>query len=196
MFRQWLAHYRILYTWLGIALWSLADNESSFTFGRPANRYDTRPQRERPVDRDGKRKSYISAWGLFQYNKGAWQGLARRKSYLGNVAAGPDYLGDQMPEDASVRDEIWIPIRRYWILYNHLRSQGYRDPHGLAMSIRVLHSGSGRLREWLTFWRPGHSAYRAYQAWMASDAEYSDWARDHRGIWSQFNTAIRQIWQT
>jgi len=75
------------------AILSLAHNESGGTFiiGLPANNFDTRPSSERPrVERGSRYDQYprdtggdgiqdvITAWGLFQFNKGAWQRLSGR----------------------------------------------------------------------------------------------------------------------
>ena len=186
--REWLSSLGILRTWLGVALWSLARNESHWGIGKPAGSYNTRPASQRGGDH------YTSAWGIYQYNRDAWRGLAERKSYLGDQAVAPASVASQMPHDATVAEELWYPIRRYWLLWNHLYSTGRTDPLGLALSVRVLHSGSGRMGDWLRYWQPGTNARSAYVRWMRANTEHGKWARDHVDIFQQFNDAISDIW--
>lgn len=159
-------------TTLGAALWALAQNESSHQQGRPANTYNM-------LDRSDRRgASLITAWGMFQYNRDAWRGLSEEKSYLGDRAAAQG-TGEELPQDASEFAELWFPIRRYWLLYDTLVKGGRRDPLGTVISVRALHSGSGRLRSWLRVYRPGVSAVRAAREWAAQDSESGRWAASH-----------------
>jgi hypothetical protein len=185
-FGEWLLELllRALGLWgtaTGIAMWSLAHNESRARVGRPTSTYNTLPEQER-----GGAK-YVSAWGLWQYNRDAWRGLWEPKDYLGGatVAAG---ARQSQPYEATVVQEVYWPIRRYALLAQYLQTTGRNDPLGTAISIRVLHSGSGRLRDWLRVYRPGDNAQRAWSEWSRT----SEWARSHNDIFEQFESAQRR----
>lgn len=165
---------------IAVTMMALAENESSAKLRRPARSFENRP----PGQRHG--RSRITAWGPLQYNMGAWQGLWDTKSYLGGHAAasGPMQLA---PWEATDFESIALPTQRNVLLMRHMYNQGYRDPAGMYAAVRILHSGSSRLRNWLNHYRPGDNTARSWRTWS------HPWGAEHNDIWSQAQAEIRAL---
>lgn len=170
------------------AILSLAHNESGGTFiiGLPANNFDTRPSSERPrVERGSRYDQYprdtggdgiqdvITAWGLFQFNKGAWQRLSReRRGDVDPDLASPvaPRTANQNPWDATSWEELAYPILWYARIFEQAKRLGAPDL-AAARAIRVYHSGPAYWQryadigestgDWERAWRESYSADRA-----------------------------------
>lgn len=147
---------------VGVIL-SLAHNETggSFVFALPANNFDIRPPEERPRIEQGSRydqypsggdgvQDLISAWGIFQYNRGAWQRLARERrgdvdgDLSAPVSARPAH---QNPWDATAWEELAYPIAWYARIFEQAKREGAPDL-AAARAIRVYHSGPAHWRRY------------------------------------------------
>lgn len=110
---------------------NLARGESGCRLGRAADIYDTRPAAERPKQRSktGKLrlKKYISAWGIFSWNRDCLQSVTHDK---------------RLPHDLTVEEELRIPIDKYLSLWNEAMkvARCHRDA---ALAIRYWHALPG-----------------------------------------------------
>ena len=151
----------------------LADNESGAEFYRPANSFDPRPIAERPAG-----KSRITAYGVYNWNKGAWAGLAERKSYLAegaNAPSMPEEFEDQWPWQATPYQQIAWPIDRYAKIFATILADG-GTPLDAAMGIRVWHSGSGRFRTYRRLIKQGG---HMPEMWPGMRSSSPDWYDEH-----------------
>lgn len=90
------------------ALIVLGRNESGLMLGRPADLFDVRPPAERgPGNNRGRGR--ISAYGLFQWNTGAWQGFTGRSEEAYEV---------------STADEVALPVKVYTKLWREVLANG------------------------------------------------------------------------
>jgi hypothetical protein len=176
---QWLSHIGERRTWAGAGILSLARNESRAIMARPANNYDMSPGTD----------DLITSWGMFQFKRSAWRGLAESKWYQGGEPVAPPHVAHQLPQDATPQEEVAYPVERYRRLVEVLKARGYPNGLGMAVSIRVLHSGSGRLSQWLDTWRPGDDPVDAFERWARS----SEWADEHFDIFDQIAAAKRDL---
>lgn len=110
----------------------LAQTESGAMFARPANIFDARPESQRP---SGKR--LITAWGVFQFNRGAWRGLKG----VSNTA---------YPWNSTPVEEISLPVQKYASLFSEVISVGGGQINA-AKAIRIWHIGPAIHRIWLRF---------------------------------------------
>lgn len=128
----------------------LAKTESGGMFARPANTFDARPKGQRPAG-----KNLITAWGAFQFNRGAWQSL-------------PGVARSEFPWDSTPYDEINRPILNYMKLFSNIVKSGgseidaargirlwHRTPAGYA-----LYLSRGKRSGFLVAWRQIDSSHR------------------------------------
>jgi hypothetical protein len=110
--------------WLGdvfvITVRHLSETESGGLFARPANTFDARPQSQRPAG-----KPLITAWGAFQFNRGAWQSL-------------PEVPSTESPWESTPYDEIARPIRKYAELFADVLGATGSDLDA-ARGVRLWH---------------------------------------------------------
>ena len=137
--------------WLA-GLLALAINESRAMIGRPANNFNALP----PSERGG--ESLITAWGIWQYNRDAFRGLAEPKSYLQPQDIVPDYMGaravqhydDAMPWQCTTAQEVDYPIvRAIGVAQKVFATTSGADAQSAYRGLRAVHSGSSRLRHLL-----------------------------------------------
>ncbi|HEV8241947.1 MAG TPA: hypothetical protein VGS57_21460 [Thermoanaerobaculia bacterium] len=129
----------------------LARTESTARFGLPANVFDARPA----AARGG--KPLITAWGAFQFNRGAWRAL-------------PGVSPTAEPWDCTAVEEIARPIRRYAELFRAVAAAG-GDPRDGARGIRLWHVTPAGFRAFLNRGRTGGFA----AAWQQVPAERRRW---------------------
>ena len=115
----------------------LVHNESGGRFALPANIFNVLPSDQRGG------KSYISAWGAFQWNRDAWRSLSGRRA-IGPVTPTPD----AMPWDCTPEQELLWPVRRYAELWNQVRSAGGTSQDG-TYGVLLWHRGPVYFNEWL-----------------------------------------------
>lgn len=168
---------------LTITMMALAENESSAKLRRPARSFENRE----PGHRHGRGR--ITAWGPFQYNYEAWQGLWEDKSYLGGRAAARGPI-QRAPWEASDVQSVQLPARRNELLMRYMLARGYRNPWGFYVAVRTLHSGSSRLRSWLAHYQPGDNPLEKWRSWA------HPWRAEHDDIWQQARTEITRLCQT
>jgi hypothetical protein len=101
----------------------LATTESGAMFARPADNR-VRPFNILPESQRGG-KAYISAWGVFQFNRGAWRAL-------------PGVAKTAFPWDSTPDEEIARPIRKYAALFAEIRRSGGTQIDA-ARGIRLWH---------------------------------------------------------
>ena len=105
----------------------LAQTESGAMFGRPANIFNALPSAQRQG------KPFISAWGVFQFNRAAWRSLR-------GVAS------TASPWDSTPHEEIARPLQKYAELFAEVRAAGGTELDA-AGSIRLWHiTPTGYLR--------------------------------------------------
>lgn len=127
----------------------LAQTESGGMFARPANKFDARPQTQRPADRP-----LITAWGALQFNRDAWRSL-------------PDVAATAFPWDSTPYEEIARPIFKYAELFSDVLGAGGTDLDA-ARGVRLWHRTPAGYRQYLNNgWRLGFSA-----AWRQVDANH------------------------
>ncbi|QGZ90771.1 peptidoglycan-binding protein [Microcystis aeruginosa] len=125
----------------------LAHTESKGIFARPANIFNILP----PSQRQG--RPYISAWGVFQFNRDAWRSLAG----VSQTA---------FPWDSTPDEEIARPIRKYAELFSQVTRAG-GSPIDAARGIRLWHMRPALYRSYFTSGqRQGFSS-----AWQRVDQE-------------------------
>lgn len=120
----------------------LAQTESGAMFGRPANIFNALPTAQR------RGKSLITAWGAFQFNRGAWRSL-------------PGVAPTAFPWDSTPYEEIARPIQKYAELFAQVRAAGGTEIDA-ARGIRLWHITpvgysrylkTGRQRGFLVAWQ-------------------------------------------
>ncbi|HIK33001.1 MAG TPA: DUF882 domain-containing protein [Oscillatoriales cyanobacterium M59_W2019_021] len=127
----------------------LATTESGAMYARPANIFNVLP----PSQRGG--KPYISAWGVFQFNRDAWRSL-------------PGVANTAFPWESTPSEEITRPIRRYAELFAEVRRAG-GTPIDAARGIRLWHmQPNGLYKPYLR--RGKQSGFSA--AWQQVPAKY------------------------
>lgn len=99
------------------AVIALLRNESGARMGLPANSFDARPESQRGGG------ALITAWGAFQYNRGAWH----RESGV-----------QQEPWDAGPVDEVKVPMRKYLDVWTRAKDAGAPDAYA-ERAIRLWH---------------------------------------------------------
>lgn len=97
----------------------LAQTESGATFALPANIFNTLP----PGQRGG--APYISAWGVFQFNRDAWRNL-------------PGVAASAFPWDCTPREEIQRPLEKFASLFHQVLSAG-GNTLDAARGVRLWH---------------------------------------------------------
>jgi hypothetical protein len=120
---------------------SLAYSESRGTYALPANIFDARPRSARPAG-----KALITAWGVFNFNRGAWTGIvpaaerAGRRSFLAQGEAGCSTRGGCVQAwDCTPEEEIARPIAKYAELWLELRAAGATELQA-ARGVRLWHA--------------------------------------------------------
>ncbi|MDY7016339.1 MAG: peptidoglycan-binding domain-containing protein, partial [Cyanobacteriota bacterium] len=101
----------------------LAKTESGATFARPADN-NVRPFNVLPKAQRGG-KAYISAWGVFQFNRDAWRSL-------------PGVSNSAFPWESTPYEEIARPLRKYAKLFAEIRRAGGTAIEA-ARGIRLWH---------------------------------------------------------
>ena len=101
----------------------LATTESGAMFARPADNR-VRPFNVLPRGQRGG-KPYISAWGVFQFNRDAWRGL-------------PGVSKNAFPWESTPYEEIIHPIRKYAKIFSDVRQAGGTELDA-ARGIRLWH---------------------------------------------------------
>lgn len=127
----------------------LAQTESGARFGLPANRFDARPQAERPPG-----KPLITAWGAFQFNRDAWRSL-------------PGIAPTAFPWDSTPHEELMRPIARYARLFFDVLVAGGVDLDA-ARAVRLWHRSPKAYRQYLANGR----AQGFSSAWQLVDARH------------------------
>ncbi|MHC4400523.1 MAG: hypothetical protein ACYTG0_12670 [Planctomycetota bacterium] len=154
------------------ALLSLADNESSGTFARPANTFDARSGSS----------GYTSAYGVWQWNDDAWDRMGR---------ADFDYIAPQFRHriapigrlrthvwEQTADEELYWPIEFYAMIWRTVVSEG-GDEVDAARGIRIYHSGPGRFRRYRNDAESRGSWSRAWRnLGQELSAETAQWYRD------------------
>jgi len=120
---------------------SLADKESSMTFARPANNFNSTIPRP------------ITAWGVFQWNADAWDRLgATDRGYihwtLRITPVAPASKLRTYPWQQTALQEVEWPIRYYGRVWQSIKMRGGRDIDA-ARGTYMWHSGPTRLRRYL-----------------------------------------------
>lgn len=148
------------------ALHALADKESTATFARPANEFCAASSCE---DR-------VTAWGIWQWNDGAWDRLRERHDYAPSwrPKAAPD-----RPWQATPEQELRWPIEFYWSVYDNARRRG-AGRRDAARAIFMFHSGPTRLRRFLD--TAGSYGWADAWAYLGEDLspEWVAWYREKR----------------
>jgi len=110
---------------------ALAKNESNGTFGLPARR---------PY-------ASTSGWGTYQFNKGAWETMARYNSYYG--CEGP-FVPPTAPMmwDTTPYEELAFPIKIYACLWRAVKDAGGSDRYA-ASGVWLWHSGPAYFKSFL-----------------------------------------------
>lgn len=131
-------------------------NESSATLGRPADRFDVRPESQRAPG-----EPYVSAWGVWQYNRDAWQRNGELKQWErthgGYTAPVDSAAAAQMPWEATQAQELLTPVKRQIRVHNtavrRAAATGVTDPAELAKigeaAIYLEHSKPAHYATWL-----------------------------------------------
>lgn len=96
---------------------ALGRNESNLTLGLPASTFDARP----PEQRGG--RPLITAWGVFQYNRGAWRA---------------EVSGNGEPWEATVRAEVEVPILVYKRIWDRAKAAGAPNEYA-ERAVRLWH---------------------------------------------------------
>ncbi|WP_299414669.1 hypothetical protein [Acaryochloris sp. IP29b_bin.148] len=129
----------------------MARTESGGTFALPANNFDARPPKDRPLG-----KGLITAWGVFQFNRDAWTPLfasgvrRQQKSWIpkdpkiGCQSKG----GCVLPWGATTLEEIALPIRKYAELFRNVKIAGGSNLDA-ARGLRLWHISPAAYRKWL-----------------------------------------------
>jgi murein endopeptidase len=108
----------------------LSQTESGARFALPANIFDARPKEQRPVG-----KPFITAWGAFQFNAGAWRALSGVSSTA-------------VPWDATPFEELSRPINRYAQLFSEVLQAGGDNP-AAARGVRLWHRTPAGYRQYV-----------------------------------------------
>lgn len=127
----------------------LTQTESGARFGLPANIFDARPKEQRPAG-----KPFITAWGAFQFNAGAWRALS-------GVSA------TAVPWDATPYEELSRPINRYAQLFSEVLQAGGNNLDA-ARGVRLWHRTPAGFRQYV---RNGRCCDFA-SAWQQVPAEH------------------------
>lgn len=139
----------------------LAQHESGTTIALPSIPFDVRPAAERPILSSGKRKPYVSAWGVFSFNNIAWRDLKRRLPWIPNYNVGPCSVIDienSHPWESTPYEEVYFPLVRYSQIYNYAISNGF-TPHDALVVTCASHGGGGMAAGLLSH---GPNGWRAY----------------------------------
>ena len=108
----------------------LSETESNATPGLPA-----RP----PYRAD-------QGWGIFQFNEGAWHSMAQ--PWYGCGPPGPPELRHENAWEASLEEEVGVPIRMYACLFRRVRDSGGSSLDA-SRGVRLWHTGSSYYRTYL-----------------------------------------------
>ncbi len=130
----------------------MAKTESGARYALPANNFNANPPSLRPPG-----KAFITAWGVFQFNRDAWTCLFSeserntRPSYIANGTAGCSGCagsgGCVMPWDCTPAEEIQKPILLWAQLYRQVRAAGGADGDA-AGAIRLFHISPAAKKAW------------------------------------------------
>lgn len=157
---DWIKHFTVPDSeFFKILMLQLAAHETGQTFSLPAIEiFDIRPDTEAPPAGRPPGKAYVSAWGLFGYNDGAWQGLANDKSQFG-------YTGQP-----GLAAHVWLaepeqqasgPIPLYRAIFNKAKGQGFSDVEAGVITL-MSHSGESRAGILLAYAFPGGDFEQVY----------------------------------
>lgn len=120
----WLAQeYQLPYPeWFMASCVQLSRKESNSTIGRPANTFSLGGEK------------LVTAYGCYQYNRGAWQRLYRPITNSDLPAPAPPYLKKEFPWDSTGLSEVMWPIANQFILWVAIFAQ---SPDSLTLEEKL-----------------------------------------------------------
>ncbi len=124
-------------------------------FARPANRFNNLPERERGTDAKGKKIPRVTAWGLFQYNIGAW----RR-----------DAAKSEVPWDVSTEAEVSKPIVTYARKFDEIMGEAGANELAALRGVRLWQKAPGEFKKYKARAKKNGGDFEA--SWQAVPEKY------------------------